>query len=445
MGVLIIIRQQKVRTTMFRSNRFLAVTSVSLACVLGMAGCASAPAEGTAEDPVTIRFSWWGNDKRMQDTFEVIEAFEAEHPEIRIDPEYSDFSGYWDKMATQVAGQSAPDIFAMSGSYPGEYASRGVLLDLAQVEDQIDTSKFAEGTRELGIIDGTQYTITAGVNSMSMVLNKEVFEAAGVDLPDEDSWTWDDYVELSAEITANSPEGTYGTTPATNDSFLMVWARQHGESLYSEDGSEVAISPETLAEFLDMNKELLENGGSPSAALSVEDVTASPEATLIAQGKQGMRVSWSNQMSAYGGESMEMFKFPGESETPGSWLRSSMEYAISARTEHPEETATFLNYLVNSPDAAEIIQIDRGMQANLEVRETIVPLLEENQQKEAAYLDRVAELGTEPPTALPAGSSGTLQILDRQVFEVLFGRATSEQAAEAFIAEVNENLRNSQR
>jgi multiple sugar transport system substrate-binding protein len=427
----------------FRSNRSLLVASMSLACLMGITGCAGSAAEGTADDPVTIRFAWWGNDKRTQETFEVIEAFEAENPGIRVEGEYSDFGGYWDKLATQVAGGSAPDIIAMSGSYPGEYASRGVLLDLAEVEGQIDTSKFAEGTEELGLIDGTRYTVTAGVNSMSMVLDTAVFEEAGVELPDDESWTWDDYIELSAELTSKSPDGTYGTTPMTNDSFLMVWARQHGESLYSEDGTEVAVSPATLVEWFDMNKELMENKGAPPAALSVEDIASgSPEATLMGQGKQAMKISWSNQMNAYSGNAMEMMKLPGESATPGSWLRSSMEYGISARTEHPEETATFLDFLVNSPDAAAIILIDRGMQANLDVRESVLPLLEENQQKEAGYLERIGEMGTEPPTALPAGSSGTLQILDRQLFEVLFDRATSEQAAQAFIDEVNGNLAN---
>ena len=67
-------------------------------------------------------------------------------------------------MATQIAGGTTPDVFAMSGSYPSEYATRGVLLDLDKVKEQIDTSKFAEGTVDLGKIDGKQYTITAGVN-----------------------------------------------------------------------------------------------------------------------------------------------------------------------------------------------------------------------------------------------------------------------------------------
>ncbi|MFD1846270.1 ABC transporter substrate-binding protein [Arthrobacter flavus] len=370
----------------------------------------------------------------------MIEAFEAENPGIKVRGEYSDFGSYWDRLATQVAGGDAPDIFAMSGSYPSEYASRGALLDLAEVEAEIDTSKFAEGTVELGQIDGVQYTVTAGVNAMSMVVDPGVFEEAGVDIPDDETWTWDEYVKLSAEISDNSPQGTYGTTPMTNDSFLMVWARQHGETLYSEDGSEVAISTDTLTDWFDMNQDLMDNRGAPPAAESVEDIAASPEQTLMGQGKQGMKISWSNQMNAYSGSSLEILKLPGEAEASGSWLRSSQEYAISSASEYPAETATFLNYLVNSPDAAEIIRTDRGMQANLDVREGVLPLLDESDAKEATYLDRIAAMDVQPPTALPPGSSGSLEVLDRQLFEVLFDQTTAEEAALAFIAEVNANL-----
>lgn len=427
---------------MMKSKKFAVLASASLACLLAVTSCGSGEtAAGTAEDPVELRFAWWGNDQRVQDTLAVIEAFEAENPGIKVRGEYSDFGGYWDKIATQVAGGDAPDILTMSGSYPSEYGSRGALLDLAEVEAEIDTSKFAEGTVELGQIDGTQYTVTAGVNAMSMVLDPAVFEEAGVALPDDETWTWDDYIEVAAQISAGSPDGTFGTTPMTNDSFLMVWARQHGEDLYSEDGDEVAISPETLVDWFEMNKELMDNGGAPPAATSVEDIAVgAPEQTLMGQGKQGMKISWSNQMNAYSGNSLEMLKLPGESDTAGSWLRSSQEYAISSRTEYPTETAKFLNFLVNSPEAAEIIRTDRGMQANLEVREGVLPLLEENDAKEASYLDRIAAMDVPPPAALPPGSSGSLEILNRQLFEVLFGQSTSEEAAMAFIAEVNTNL-----
>jgi multiple sugar transport system substrate-binding protein len=429
------------RFSLKKSSRAVAGASAALALVL--TGCGSSPEAGkvgTVEDPVTIRFAWWGNDSRAKTTLEVIKDFEAANPTIKVQGENTEFSSYWDKMATQIAGGTTPDVFAMSGAYPSEYASRGVLLDLDKVKDQIDTSKFAEGTVDLGKIDGKQYTITAGVNSMSMVVDPKVFEAAGVELPDDEKWTWDDYAEIAAEITRKSPAGTFGTTPMANDSFLAVWARQNGEALYTENGKKLGISEDTATKWFEMNKKLMETGGAPSASQTVEDGSAQPEQTLMGQGKQGMKISWSNQMNSYSGSPLVMMKLPSESKKPGTWLRSSMEYATSSKSKHPKEAALFINYLVNNVDAATKIKSDRGMPANTELKAAITPLLKESQQKEAEYLDRIAEMKIEPPLPFPAGSSATMEVLNRFNTDVLFGKISPQDAAKGFIQEVNSNL-----
>lgn len=419
------------------------MAAAAAALTLALTGCGSsqqAAKVGTAEDPVTIRFAWWGNDSRAKTTIEVIKAFEAANPTIKVQGENTEYSSYWDKMATQIAGGTTPDVFAMSGAYPGEYASRGVLLDLDKVKDQIDTSKFAEGTVDLGKIDGKQYTLTAGVNSMSMVVDPKVFEAAGVPLPDDETWSWDDYASIAAEITRKSPAGTFGTTPMSNDSFLAVWARQNGEALYTDDGKKMGISEDALTRWFELNKKLMDTGGAPSASQTVEDGSAQPEMTLMGQGKQGMKISWSNQMTSYSGAPLVMMKLPGESRQPGAWLRSSMEYAISSKSAQPKEAALFINYLVNNLDAAKLIKSDRGMPANTDLKAAITPLLKETQQKEAAYLDRIAELNIEAPKPFPAGSSATMEVLNRYNTDVLFGKITPRDAAKGMISEVNQNL-----
>lgn len=415
--------------------------SALIATSVLLTGCGASAApeqEGTAENPITLRFAWWGNDSRAKTTLEVIKAFEAQNPGIKVKGESTEFSAYWDKMATQVAGGDTPDILAMSGSYPSEYASRGVLMDLSKVS--IDTSKFAPGTVDLGKIKGTQYSITAGVNSMSMVVDPAVFKAAGVELPNDDKWTWSKFAEISAQISKNSAKGTFGTTPMANDSFLAVWARQGGESLYAENGKKLGISEKRMTEWMQMNLDLQKSGGSPSASQVVEDVSAQPEQTLLGQGKQGMKQSWSNQMNSYSGNELLMMKLPSESVKGGAWLRSSMEYGISSKTKYPNATAKFLNFLVNNEEAGKLIKSDRGMPANLEVRAAVVPLLKDNQKKEAAFLDRVADMNLAAPLPFPPGSSATMEILNRNMTDVLFEKATPAAAAKKFIEEVNLNL-----
>jgi multiple sugar transport system substrate-binding protein len=105
---------------MFRARKSLLPKAAAAAAVLSLAltGCGGAP-QASSDGPVTLRFSWWGSDTRHKMTEKLIAAFEAENPNINVEGEYGDWSGYWDKLATQVASQDAPDIIQMDAAYLG--------------------------------------------------------------------------------------------------------------------------------------------------------------------------------------------------------------------------------------------------------------------------------------------------------------------------------------
>ena len=86
----------------------------------------------SADETITLRFSWWGGDARHEATMKVIEQFEELHPNITIEPEYGSSDGYNDKLATQLAGGTAPDIIQIDPAFLPSYAlsEAGYLVDL---------------------------------------------------------------------------------------------------------------------------------------------------------------------------------------------------------------------------------------------------------------------------------------------------------------------------
>ncbi|BCW51193.1 hypothetical protein StoSoilB13_35350 (plasmid) [Arthrobacter sp. StoSoilB13] len=262
--------------------------SVAVLAAVGLLGltvaCSSPSSNQSGDGPVEIRFSWWGNATRAELTNKAIKEFEAANPNIKVKPEYGDIGGYFDKLATQVAANDAPDVITMGGAYPAEYANRGALLDLSKVDGSLDLSKMDQGALENGQVKGKQYGISTGANALAIVVNPAVFQAAGVSLPDDNTWSWDDFAKTAEDITANSPKGTYGTATVLTHDSLDAFARQRGKSLYTEDG-QLGLDKETVQDYFDFSLKLSESGAAPSASETVEKLNVSTEQTLMGMGQ----------------------------------------------------------------------------------------------------------------------------------------------------------------
>lgn len=390
--------------------------------------------DGGEGDQGSLRFSWWGNPERAATTQDVIDLFLAAHPEVTIAAEPGDISGYFDKLATSVAAGDEPDVITMGGAYPAEYAARDVLLDLSTVTDELDLSGMDEGARTNGTVEGTQVAVTTGINAPGMIVNHALLDAAGVELPDPETWTWEDFSEAARAVSEATEAGTYGSgTVFTHDS-LDLWARQHGQILYTEDG-EIGVDVATVAAFFEYSQQLVDSGASPGADELVELTDVGPEQTLMGRGQAAFMLTWSSSLTALSeasGEDLSVVKIPGESQESGVWLQSSQFYTISARSASPRTAAALVNFLINDPEAGKLILTDRGVPAVEAVRQAILPELSETARREVEYISALGELELKPTWIGPAGSTAVAEITPRHQNAVLFGDASAQDAAQSW-------------
>ncbi|MHA7298516.1 ABC transporter substrate-binding protein [Pseudarthrobacter raffinosi] len=423
-----------------RRFRKTGVVAAVAAVVLALSACGGGASPQSDGGPVELRFSWWGSDKRAQLTQAAIAAFEAENPNIKIKPEYGDWSGYWDKLATQVAANDAPDIIQMDEKYITEYSTRGALLDLSKYE--IDTSKLDEAALNAGKSEDGLTGIAAGINAATILANPSVFKAAGVELPDDKTWTWEDFGRISAEVTEKSPKGTYGSAAyGTDEASLGVWLRQNGKSLYTSDGK-LGFEPSDIADWWAFLKQLSEKKAVPSASEVVEAEAAALDQSGLATGKNGLAFWWSNQLPALekaAGTDLQILRFPsttGKAADAKLWYKASQFWSASSRTKHPEETAKFINFLANNTKAGEALLADRGVYPNSDVRAAIEPKLTPADIKVIKFIDQIkGELG-EAPAPPPKGAGAIQEIVKRYTSEVLFNRLSTEEAGKKAVDEM---------
>lgn len=423
------------------SRPIRAVTAASMALVLGasLAACGNGGSESAGDG--NLRFSWWGSDPRHEATQEMIDIYETNNEGVTVSGEFSDFSGYWDKLATTTAGRDAPDVITMDEKYIMEYAGRGALTDLTELEN-LDLSKFPESALDLGRYEDGVYGLSTGQNAYSVMVNADLFAEAGVEIPDDSTWTWDDYYEISAEISENLGE-VAGTDYGALDGDLRIWLRQNGEELYSEDEpGTVGYSQENLLSWFEHLLHVRDTGGGVSAAQFTEAAAGTFEAENFPTKKTAMGWYWSNQLGALRaatGDDIRILRVPspsGNAKDNGMYYKASMYWSISSQSDDQAAAADFVNFLANDPAAAEKMLVDRGVPANPDMAAAIEPKLDESQQTVVSFLEEIEPEVSDSPKPSPIGAGTVQETIVRYVGEVLFDNLTPEEATEQLTAEI---------
>lgn len=412
------------------------------AYLLGITGCGGGGSGGNAE----MRMSWWGSQERHERTNEALQLFQERNPEIEISTEFTDFNQYWDRLATQASGGNAPDVIQTDYRYLTEYSGRGVLLDLNEfVPDPINLENFDEAVLEGGRIDGATYAITLGNNSQMLAYDVARFEEAGVEPPGND-WTWDDFAEVSLQISEATEDGFFGTEDAGGlEPTLEVFLTQKGLKLYNENG-ELGFEGEDLAEWFQYWEDLRQSGAAAPGDVQSVANSGDLEATPLIRAAAATEFGFSNQYTglvALTDRELELTVMPngtGEGSSFGQYLKPSQLISAYSRTEYPEESARIINFLLNDPEANMILGTERGISGNSEIREMLRGEVPETEQRIFEYLDYVTEIAAPLPPPPPQGAAEIDMLLLRTNENISFGRTNIGQAVEQFMGEAQRIL-----
>ena len=422
---------------------FMAAVALCVTAACGTSvGAADVPVV-PAKGEVTIRLNWWGGDARIKATEEAVKGFEKAHPNIHVETEYADWTGYWDKLAVQSAGGNAPDVMQMDELYLAFYGSMDALLDLNKTAEYLDLNTMDKSLRSMGQVDGRQVAAPAATSQYGVIVNNDLLDSLGLSLPDTEHWTWDDFEQFAKQVSDKSGGKIIGTIAPNNGYGLQLWARQHGESLFK--GNAVAISPETLASFLQLPADWAKNGIEGSAERWSENTAATLNDTDFGKGKQAMMITQATQITPYaeaaGTSNMTLVQLP--QITPGEktmYLKPGMYWAISSGTQHPAEAAMLVNYLINDKNAGTILGTERGIPSNNDIRRMLAKSATGTDRTALAFVDEIQPTLGKAPSITPNGASELDKTIVRYQQDVVFGKRKALDAAKAMIAELQESI-----
>jgi ABC-type glycerol-3-phosphate transport system substrate-binding protein len=322
-------------------------TSFAAAAALaaGMSGAAF------AQDQVTLDF-WEGHSVQEETaTIKMIEAFEASHPDIKINRVKTSFGTNFEAITTALASGTAPDVSPIWSGFLSQFAANGALVDLTEYGAKEMTAGIYPGAVDYVTWGDGIYGLPYAFDPRFLVYNEEAMAEAGITEPAQ---TFDEMVEQSEKlIKMNGSEvERYGFGLAAADSlayFFVNLLYAYGGDIFNADGTEVVFNEEAGLKAGELIAKLASNPGN----------TLNAQADVVRQGVLTGRIGmvfdgpwvFYAAKGTEGAEPLVIGPMPvAAAGDPPLNFGSVGGYVVYAESEHPAEAAEFVKFLA-SPEA----------------------------------------------------------------------------------------------
>ncbi len=405
-------------------------------------------AEGGSGDAVTLKFTWWGSQSRHDYTQKILDAYTAEHPDITFEAVPAGWDGYFDKLSTEAASGSMPDIVQMDYLYISTYAKNNSIADLQPYIDDktIDVSGIDDALLNSANITGKMAGMVLSTSLVTLPYNPEVLEKAGVAEPDS-SWTWDDFIALNQKLKEAGVTDAAVINPTLDTNLFHYWVCQHGGKLFADDQKSLGYADDQiLVDYIRMFKDAMDQDLVPTPDEMGQIDTLGLEAGPVVTGEGAFTQNWNNYSTlvAKANDKIKMVTPPtiGADDKKGLWMKPGMFLSISETSPHKKEAAEFINWFLNSETANDIMMAERGTPSSSMARDYLSNSgkMAPWQQDMFAYVDMAAKMAGETPAPDPTGMSEVNKVFADACNAAFYDQMSPEDAAASFRKKADEIL-----
>lgn len=393
--------------------------------------------------PVNLKMSWWGGDDRHKRTLEALKLFEEKHPNIKVRGEYGGWSGWQEKVTTQIIGNTAPDVMQINWNWIDLFSKDGKgFYDINKLAEVIDLNNYSPEILAQNTVNGKLNAIPIGMTGKVFYINKSTYDKAGLPVPKN----FDEMISSAKVIKEKLGNDYYAfDTDAYGALLLMLYKLEQETGKPFIVDNKVAYTKEQMVDAVKFYNNLVEEGAFPSlkvrAAAGFIPLDQHPS---WIQGKFAGTYEWDSsaqkwQDSLEGDQELVLAPFPTEfGDNKSAFNKVSMAFAINKNTKNPKEAATLVQFLTTDPEAVKILGTSRGIPSN----EAAVVTLEQSGQLEGlAFEANNAVKNFAGKGIHPLFEHKKLNTDLRGAIESLgYGQANVEQTADALIKITNDFL-----
>lgn len=215
------------------------IGSVFLAGCLGSSESTSTSVDDEGPITLTVWHTFAAESKEENVFLSSIRSFEALHPNITVEASLVPFGDADNLFMTAAQGGEAPDLMRLSSDQLGAIGEVRVdgfplLEDLRPHLTPVQRAQFDERALHAMRYDEALYGVPASQDALSLMYNKAIFDARGVDYPDA-SWTQNDLLQAAQTLTYQDVQGL--ALPVKSAYWWFGFQAGWGGSLFNESGS----------------------------------------------------------------------------------------------------------------------------------------------------------------------------------------------------------------
>ncbi|MCB0206874.1 MAG: sugar ABC transporter substrate-binding protein [Anaerolineae bacterium] len=461
------------------NRRFLLLTSLLIAASLLVAACGgggaaeptAAPASSGGEAPtaapaassgeaVTLEY-WLWDSAQLPAYQQCADDFMAKYPNIKINITQQGWDDYWSGIQNGMIAGNAPDVFTDHlAKYP-EFASKGQLVDIQPYVDRdgVDLSVYLSGLADLWTRDGKRYGLPKDWDTVAVVYNKDMLDAAGVTVDELNNTTWnpDDggsWAELVAKLTLDEngknaldpafdkskvaqygfiPDGPADTYGQTGWSWLAdTTGFKHVDEIW---GTKYNYDDPRLIATIQWIADMMAKG----EYMPLELVSSLGSEPAFAAGKGALTANGSWMIGSFAKDSTFPFGFARLPQGPEGRksMFNGLADSITIGSKHPDEAWQWVKYLA-SADCANVVGdagvvfpaqqsgVDRAITAYKAKNLDVSPFTDQATEPDGTFLFPVTD-----------NASEITSIMNPVMQSILLGQAKAADVLPAANTEVN--------
>ena len=357
-----------------RAVRLLAVAaSASL-----LAACATSTQEsddegGGGDGPVTLRFqSLAFQEPTIAASQEIVDAWNEENPDVQVEYVQGSWDSVQDQLVTQFQGGTAPDVIHYESAAMTQFAEQGYLADLTgQLSDEV-VDAVPEGVWETVTAEDQVIAAPTLLQSYVVFANRALLEEAGVEVPEGETWSWDDF-QAAAKATTKGDTYGVGWGLAEPTATMLSLGLNFDGTYFEGTGGEATI--DVGEEELELPRRIHamahEDGSLDPVSLTQ---SGSDVMTGFLKGKYAMTVQGSYQAQALTENAPEGFDWvalPMLEGDSAAQAANPQTLSVAAESANVEEATAFIDYFMQADNLAKVAQGDWLIPASADAAEVV--------------------------------------------------------------------------